>query len=464
MRSTWQALVASAVLLGCGCSDDAREPASPDATPDVAAGGSGGTWIWDSGAPSGGTGAASGGGGANHCPPLGLPKEVPPGFLEYTGYSCSCRFYVPGPEAEPLPPVEWEPCPQPGPNNPSCQRMKTPWTTTSGAVGTPRFWFDKAAQKSYVQFTRFRIDSVANTVRHSIIAPVDGSLENSIVQHGTACVLYNHGIEGGRYLFGVSSEPLGTEGFIGGKLGEAPDFAYKQPLKQYEHTTWRMTSEWVIRWKSGLFGRRWGESDEVTIHTGSSPFDIKGIGGDVFFRVGGFVSAGILTWNHAKGVRDLIRYPNDPERGAANFGTEGGDMVWTYGEGLPDNPSQWLVNRSIMTAPYSTDAETVANTARRLRSDPGTPIDGFAVGCGHAARQFYQAGANGKNSANLLVVRLSDGVSWIVEMPPTSEGAQFMTALGLTCEEVFTSAHFPDQAVTIVRIRLDSLGPGLAPD
>lgn len=347
--------------------------------------------------------------------------------------------------------------------------MMTPWTTSNGAVRTfPQFWYDSKLKRGRLQFARLRVDSVSNTVRHSVVADVDGPILSAVVEVGLGCVLGDAGIEGDRYLFNAISEALGTEGFIGGKIGEAPDFAYRQPLQQYDHTTWRMTGEWVIRWKSGLHGRRWGATDEVSVYApsqdieGLAPHNVVGVGPDVFFRVGGGVSSGVMVWNEDNGSKPLVRYPGDTTRAAANLGTDGTDLVWTYGEGPVPETATWT--RSVFTAPHSTDPDTVASTARRLRSDPGTfMVTGFAVGCGYAARQFYQANAEG-NSANLLIVRLSDGVSWIVEMPPTSEAALFATALGFTCEEVFTRAQFPDESVTIVRIRLDSLGPGMPPD
>lgn len=349
--------------------------------------------------------------------------------------------------------------------------MMTPWTTSNSAVGTPRFWFDGKSHDAYVQFTRFRIDSVANTVRHSIVASLDGTVRTAIVQNGTACVLFNHGIEGGRYLFGVTSEALGTEGFIGGKIGEAPDFAYRQPLQQYDHTTWRMTGEWVIRWKSGLHGRRWGATDEVSVYApsqdieGLAPYSVVGVGPDVFFRVGGGVSSGVMVWNEDSGSKPLVRYPGDTTRAAANLGTDGTDLVWTYGEGPVPETATWT--RSVFTAPYSTDPDTVASTARRLRSDPGQfTSDPFAVGCGYAGRQVIDATDPDPLQAtkDLLIVRLSDGVSWKVPMAPVAHSTGFMSVLGFTCEELFATAHFPDDSVTIVRIRLDSLGPGMPPD
>jgi hypothetical protein len=41
----------------------------------------------------------------------------------------------------------------------------------------------------------------------------------------------------------------------------------------------------------------------------------------------------------------------------------------------------------------------------------------------------------------------------------------FGHVLGFTCEEVFATAQYlPDDSLTIVRIRLDSLGAGIPPD
>ncbi|MBX3131482.1 MAG: hypothetical protein KF718_32495 [Polyangiaceae bacterium] len=120
-----------------------------------------------------------------------------------------------------------------------------------------------------------------------------------------------------------------------------------------------------------------------------------------------------------------------------------------------------------MTAPFSTDPSAVAETTRRLRSAPGpfTPYR-FAIGCGYAARQVIgKETPSSPSTKDLLVVRLSDGVSWFVAVPPVTEAAGFTSySLGVTCDEVFASAHFDDESFTIVRIRLDSLGAGIAPD
>jgi hypothetical protein len=189
------------------------------------------------------------------------------------------------------------------------------------------------------------------------------------------------------------------------------------------------------------------------------------VGEAIFWEVGGLTYRGVMAWTEAAGQRSLIRYPGDYTQGAGNFGTDGVDLVWTYGQGK--GPSDWnYPTREIMTAPFTTDPETVKATARRLRSDLGRiGIEPFGVGCGFAGRTFeVDADAGSAASLDLLIVRLSDGVSWIVDAPPISTGVAFMSALGFTCEEVFAKVQFADDAVTIVRIRLDSLGSGIPPD
>jgi hypothetical protein len=174
-----------------------------------------------------------------------------------------------------------------------------------------------------------------------------------------------------------------------------------------------------------------------------------------------------MSWSLASGQQPLIRWYGDYTQGAGNFNTDGVSMVWTHGTGkAPDATLEYPV-RSIMMAPFTTDPEELKAKAQRLRSDPGQLVPyPFGIGCGYAARQVFTPSATDASvgSNDLLVVRLADGVSWIVSAPPVELGMGFGFVLGLTCEEVFATANFADEPNTIVRIRLDSLGPGIPPD
>jgi hypothetical protein len=154
-----------------------------------------------------------------------------------------------------------------------------------------------------------------------------------------------------------------------------------------------------------------------------------------------------------RGPHALVR-SGDPARADGNAGTDGRHLVWTRGEG--GRPGEVHPRRSIMVADYTTDPAELQ--PRRLRSDPN-PVLGagpmrFAVGCGFAGR-------NAMPPRDLLLVRLADGVSWQLAGGADWSWGQL---LGFTCEEAFATVFSRSQGVSIARIRLDSLGPGIAPD
>ena len=155
----------------------------------------------------------------------------------------------------------------------------------------------------------------------------------------------------------------------------------------------------------------------------------------------------------------MISYGPDTSRAAASFGADEKDMVWVEGRDRPPTESTYPT-QSIMTAPLTADPEAVE--PRRLRSWQGVSITGGhpAVGCGYAAFMHGVADI----TEQLLIVRLSDGVSWVLRNPDGRPWA-WGDPLAVTCEEVFartSSSSHANQGIR--RIRLDSLGPGLPPD
>jgi hypothetical protein len=75
------------------------------------------------------------------------------------------------------------------------------------------------------------------------------------------------------------------------------------------------------------------------------------------------------------------------------------------------------------------------------------------VTCGYAARS---------NGLHIRVVRLSDGQSWTLSNATTDPWG-WSEPLAVTCTELFATVHIPG-ATRLARIRLDALGPGIAPD
>ncbi|MCP4643700.1 MAG: hypothetical protein GY851_24855, partial [bacterium] len=159
-----------------------------------------------------------------------------------------------------------------------------------------------------------------------------------------------------------------------------------------------------------------------------------------------------MSWNPQQGLRPLLRWYGDTTHGAGNFGTDGVDMVWTYGQGPEackndsDNPEVW-------TAPYTLDPDEVAATAHRLRSDYRGMSGSYhyEVGFGYAGRGV--GGLPAPYNDALFIVRLSDGVSWTIPGAPDDNDLSWSGALGFTEEEIFVKAFSPG-GMNILRIRL----------
>jgi hypothetical protein len=62
----------------------------------------------------------------------------------------------------------------------------------------------------------------------------------------------------------------------------------------------------------------------------------------------------------------------------------------------------------------------------------------------------------------LLIVRLSDGVSWKIPSVSTQISDAWNNPIAITCDEVF-AIYKGSYRETIRRVRLDSLGPGTPP-
>jgi hypothetical protein len=157
---------------------------------------------------------------------------------------------------------------------------------------------------------------------------------------------------------------------------------------------------------------------------------------------------GIGVWTPQEGTRPFIRWVGDPTKKAGGFGTDGVDMVWSQGNKQSASDPDFI--GSIMTSLYTTDPQAVK--PRRLRSyTKQIALAGWSVGCGYAANIYNIA---------TIVVRLSDGVSWVL---PNTSTMSFDDPIGVTCDEVYVFGRYGGVR-NIARVRLDSLGSGTPPD
>jgi hypothetical protein len=184
-------------------------------------------------------------------------------------------------------------------------------------------------------------------------------------------------------------------------------------------------------------------------------------GDDIFIQIGEIHTGGVAIWTEAEGTKPLILWPANT-RTVHHFDTDGKHHVWTEAEGW-NNSTTTFAQADVFVAPYTLDQAKVTQTRKKLTKDlnvlSGTP---WKVGCGYAARKLA---ASTPLSNSLMVVRLSDGTSWLLPGGDPSQPWRydFLNAFGITCTHVYTTVALPSGAPTIARIRLDSLGPGTPP-
>jgi len=227
---------------------------------------------------------------------------------------------------------------------------------------------------------------------------------------------------------------------------------------------WSVGAKWVHEWDYGVNFALPLPSFQpyALLHDAATDPDGLPMNGQVLFvgntglfQVGNYSEDAIMSFD-GTATHDLIRFPHDKTRGAENIGTDGLDMVWTLGENRPVNQPVYPT-RSIYTSPYTTESTKLA--PRRLRSDPsaefGLEEAQFAVGCGFAGRVISA-------TDNVEIVRLSDGVGWILQ---GTKDWKWIEVLGFTCDEAIVEA-IPTVPGTfaLARVKLDSLGTALPPD
>ena len=398
-----------------------------------------------------------------------LDSYVPPssplkGWTSYSAYDPSCPFFVPSATAYLPPPIQWQACGETGiqPAGIGCKEMAFNWPSPSsyGVSNTPTAWVHDAAVTVLV--TRLQNDGT-----RFLVADVDGSVHTAIDESDTkTCLLNPQAIRDGNYVLSVwDSRVEGkVSGEGGGFIAGGDDSLSPSTVVKFTDTT---VHSQIVSGSTGVVD----EDGTSTFHaypwaSPSSPVAIWSaaqehllLDHDFFGGSAFFFAADSDTVNKEKilkadgGVTDFIAFGNSATEGSGDLGTDGTDMVWLYGSGA--QPSAGLYPTvSIMTAPYTTNPAVI--TPRRLRSEiaNGFGVSPFLVGCGYAVRNTEQGER---------IVRISDGVSWML---PQSSSWNWQSVVAITCDEIFANAlaKGANAHVNLVRVRLDSLGPGTAAD
>jgi hypothetical protein len=342
--------------------------------------------------------------------------------------------------------------------------MKHAWNEDGIAIGIfPKM--DTSGDVPLIAFSRLWVDGDIDRAWRLVAEP-DGAIRTAMLQVNAAkkeCGISEEAVNEGRYLFRTRYGDV-EEGFLAGPAKHGPaETVLHQEQDPNVLSAWSISEDWIVQRRGDRIAWTWDLQTQHMVHTGAKdPDGLRGflttvIGKDVFVQVGDSLPRGVVTWNLEQGSRPLIRWVGDATRGAGMFGTDGKDMVWTYVEGpLGDYKYEKM---DVMTAPYTTEASQVQ--ARCLRSDvKAFDPHSWVVGCGYAARP---AGLGEPYHASLHVVRLADGHGWLLSGNLEPPRMQWSIPLGITCDELFTTVSI-EYRTRIVRIRLDSLGPGTPPD
>jgi hypothetical protein len=415
------------------------------------------------------------------CPPGPAPAAQPcpgwPGWETWDDFAPVCPLCVPAsPDALPEP-IAWEPCDPKAHLAAGCRQMAVSWPWYSTAFAYTVSVDIRPDGSAVLDLTRIARGG-SQYWRMNVVAEADGAALGAILDPRTAEQINSVGCtyqvqtilgmgQGKRVVQVIQGKNDGEhdvpEGVLGGAITELHPKAQWAWQKSRGHAFAASDLLWATS-NGYLVGvAAWGEPWQVVF----SGADVGGQNQNwaapwhdlVTWQSNSGVYSGIMAWTAERGAYPFVMFPGDWSRGAECLGTDGVHMVWTYGEGKGPGEEPYPVS-SVMVSPFTKDAAQLAPV--RLRSYP-TLLHGiapWAVGCGFAAHEL--------EFDRILVVRLSDGWSWILttedepDAGPIDEWG-FSTVYAVSCEELFLRAGVGVQ-MNVARVRLDALGPGMPPD
>lgn len=364
------------------------------------------------------------------------PNFVPAGWELYEPFPC-CGIYVPSAPNFLPPPIQWKPCEADAGDGVDCREM-------SNAVGAPEWGV--SIHDGGVSLEAFEPIGDGGAI---VVAEADGPVHQAIMSTDSFC--------GGLFLGDVGGGKFSLDFYFGAST--TPSYVVAGDVDDFRPSLVAKLEDGGSDIAVGSLGLLEMAYPEFRLYSWQDPGRYTTLGGMVgywpaFTTDAIFWSAGdgqeVRTYTSAGGMSTLFTAPGEYTQYAADLGADDHDLVWVEGQNW-DQSKEMYSTAAYYTSPYTTNPSALGH--RRLTSE--TPIgvgDSYTkVGCGYAVRLSGNDG--------IRVVRISDGTSWILSRDPPGYG--FVEPLGVTCDEVFAWIGIGAGGVSIARVRIDSLGPGI---
>lgn len=384
------------------------------------------------------------------------------GWVTVSGSDPACGFVSPPAGATNLPPaIAWEPCDsrirEADGGAVSCRQMADNWNSgvPSGTLPFGFTWsgFEDAPNGK----TTVAIERAASGVGLFIVADVDGPIRQAIAATSASCDLGEFSsVSAGSVIYNFEKYSSGHVLVSGGALGGT--FGSPQVLRSYSNPGGLQyvagTSAFAEYGSKGFDLGALSDGHQLSSLSTSAPgtpTEFQFQQDTLFFSVANLDYGRVQLASIDGGVSDFISFGAVTTNFAADFGTDGTDMVWTEAAGHLDGGTSPWTTISTMTAPFTNNAASVSKRRLRSQSTYGLATDQFVVGCGYAAHQTSDLDGTG-----LRVIRLSDGRSWRL----LNGSVTWNAPVAISCSELFVNVNFGPTALNLARIRLDSLGAG----
>jgi hypothetical protein len=379
---------------------------------------------------------------------------IGPDWLTYKPENSPCVYHVMPKGGTPPAPIEWGPCASDGIQGVACQQFVPP---PSPLPFFSSLELDRWASPPHMVIFR----SGMNGFEVDFWRP-DGSFAGAIASKNdlTACFLnLTRPPNDGTYFLDHLEATNASKSFVlVGNVGEVPSYTIATgDTYEDDDEDYFGTKNWVITLGDKLYASPWNSDVRQVIYSPNDhPSGLPALPEfgheDAFFlKLSAGGKSGWVAWVAGKGIQDILIQSVSNQRGFTSLGTDGTDLVITYGENATGEYD--YSKRTVLRTKYTTSSAELGASAKAVADIPRhSATSRWAVGCGYAAI----GAADSESGVSLLVVRLSDGMTWRkFPLDPKTFGGIIPKAI--TCQEIFLAAGKKSH---VQRIAIDSLGEG----